>query len=256
MAGWIKIHREIDNHWIAKDLTKLGWWVYLLYKASHEDNKVLIGNRLIEVKRGQLIISLSALEERWNTSRPTVLNFIKLLEKEQMVYRSVYQKVTILTICNYDDYQGVREQQVTDSFTDSLPIPLPIRYPTKEDKEEKNINNNISNAPVRVREESVEDSYARRYREEGMWMEASMTSHMKIPEVQQIFEEFLVEQSHNSTTHIDYSDFKRHFLNYLRVRAEVIRKQKKQDNGNNSRNSQRRGVQVVANQVDDYEGAF
>ena len=61
MAGWIKIHRDIAKHWIFQDAEKFKWWIDLLLMASFEDNKTLVGDRLVEVKRGQQIISLSFL---------------------------------------------------------------------------------------------------------------------------------------------------------------------------------------------------
>ena len=153
MAGWIKIHRDIDKHWISQDLKKLGWWVYLLYKASYEDNKTLVGHRVIEVKRGQLVVSLSDLAERFEVTKPTVIKFLDLLEQEGMITRCVDRKITIITICNYDGYQSLKEQPVTDSYTNTFTDGLTIGYPTKEDKEDKEIN--INNLNARTREERV-----------------------------------------------------------------------------------------------------
>ena len=53
MAGWIKIYRELADHWLAQHPEKLGWWVLLLLKVAHEDKKVLVGNQMIELKIGQ-----------------------------------------------------------------------------------------------------------------------------------------------------------------------------------------------------------
>lgn len=256
MAGWIKTYRELADHWLAQDLQKLGWWVILLLKVNHEDKKVLSGNQLIELKRGQIVASLSYLATLWNTSKRTAERFVELLEKEQMVSRCTRQKVTILTICNWDSYQGKDEPRRADKCANDEPIGIQSVSETKNEEECKEIYNNNSNAHTYTREEDAESAYAEKYRQENRWVEAAMSSHLKVPEVQHIFDEFLVEQSHNSTRHLDYPDFKRHFLNYLRVKAEIIRKQKKQDNGNSAIQDKRRGVQVVANRVEDYEGSF
>ena len=47
-----------------------------------------------------------------------------------------------------------------------------------------------------------------------------MMAHLTIAQTREIFNQFVVEQKHNSSKHSDYSDFKRHFLNYLRTKAE------------------------------------
>jgi hypothetical protein len=209
-TGWIKVYREIENHWISKDLRRLGWWIYLLYKASYEDNKVLVGSRLIELKRGQLIISLSALEKRFEASRPTVLKFLELLEQEKMVTRCVYQKVTILTICNYDDYQGVGQKEVTNMETNSLPIDLPMRYPTKEDKEEKNINN-TNNTHTREGviswDSSREQGYYNTFKGQGSALPFSKKTGKTPKEVMALLDIYMAHRELKDRGHKDYNEF-------------------------------------------------
>ena len=69
MAGWIKIHREITKHWIFQDAEKFKWWIDMLFLASYEDNKTVIGNKIVEVKRGQFLGSLSFFMKRWGISK-------------------------------------------------------------------------------------------------------------------------------------------------------------------------------------------
>jgi hypothetical protein len=92
---------------------------------------------------------------------------------------------------------------------------------------------------------AAEEQYARRYQQEGLWADAAMMAHLTIPQTQEIFDQFIVEQKHNSSKHSDYSDFKRHFLNYLRTKAERNRQQSKQsNNGNQRKYDDRRGTEV------------
>ena len=87
MAGWIKVHRDITKHWIFQDAEKFKWWMDLLIMASYEDDKLLVGDNLVTLKRGQLSVSLSFLSTRWRRSKETVLNFLKLLESDRMIER-------------------------------------------------------------------------------------------------------------------------------------------------------------------------
>lgn len=209
-TGWIKVYREIENHWISKDLRKLGWWVYLIYSATYEDTKVLVGNRLIELKRGQQVVSLSTLEERFEVTRPTVLNFLRLLEEDGMVLRNTYQKVTILTICNYDDYQGLGTPKVTDTFTDSLPMALPIRYPIKEEKEIKNINN-TNTAHAREGfiswESSREQGYAATFKAQGSALPMARKTGKKPQEIIDLLEVYMAHRELKDRGHKDYNEF-------------------------------------------------
>lgn len=117
MSGWIKIHRDFQRHWIAQDFTKLGWWVDLLFLANSEDSRTLIGNRLVDVKRGQMVISYSSLAKRWRSTKSVVVSFISLLEANTMIERYIERKLTILTICNYDSYILENEHQKNDVRT-------------------------------------------------------------------------------------------------------------------------------------------
>ena len=106
--------------------------------------------------------------------------------------------------------------------------------------EDNNAHAREENFDLKVGVLASEEGYIKRYQQEGLWADAAMSAHLTIPQVQQIFYEFVVEQKHNSSKHSDYLDFKRHFLNYLRVKAEILRKQAN-SNGNNRPDYSRRG---------------
>ena len=248
MAGWIKIYRDLQEHWLSQDFEKLGWWVDLLLSANHKDNKVLVKNQLVELQKGQMIVSLSFLAERWGKSKRTILKFLELLESEQMIARKSNRKVTILTICNYDGYQGAEIAKVTDTCTDKYPMSNRCVTETKNEEECKE----IYNTPT-AHTYTREDEFISKYRREGRWPEACLILHLKsVEECEHLFDRWILEYQHKGQTHSDYTDFKGHFIQWARI---TIQKEKKQ-NGDNSKTSQRRGVQVVANSPEDYQGPF
>ena len=153
MAGWIKIHRDISKHWIFQDAEKFKWWIDLLMMASHEEFKTLNKNSLVTIKRGQLSVSLSFLSSRWSRSKEKVLNFLRLLESDNMIERVSDRKSTTITICNYDSYQDVPEDTPTTNKTDVRPMSdqCPTEYKNVEECKELNINN----LNARTREERV-----------------------------------------------------------------------------------------------------
>lgn len=249
MAGWIKIYRELADHWLAQHPEKLGWWVLLLLKVAHEDKKVLVGNQMIELKRGQIIASLTYLADLWQTSKRTAERFVELLEKEQMLSRCVSRKVSIITICNYESYQEKKRGKRADECADDAPIGIQSVSEIKNIKEDKEIYNTPTAHTCTC--ESEQD-FIDRYRTEGMWADACLILHLKsIADCQQLFDRWITEYQHNGDTHQSYSDFKKHFIQWARITI-----QKEKNNGSNSQSNQRRGIQVVANSVEDYQGAF
>lgn len=109
MAGWISLHRSIEEHWLFKDertFSKFEAWIDLLLMVNHKDKKILLGNELILVKRGQKITSIRKLCERWKWSNNKVKKFLNLLESDGMLIVKSDSKKTLLTVVNYDVYQN------------------------------------------------------------------------------------------------------------------------------------------------------
>lgn len=247
MAGWIKIYRELADHWLAQHPEKLGWWVLLLLKVAHEEKKVLVGNQLVELKRGQIIASLTYLAELWQTSKSSAERFVDLLEKEQMLRRCVERKQTIITICNYDSYQEKKKTKRDDKRDDDETIVGQSWDEIKKNKEDKEIYNTPT-ASAYTREQE----FINQYRREGRWPEACMILHLKsVAECENLFDRWILEYQHKGQTHQDYTDFKGHFIQWARITI-----QKEKSNGDNNRQDKRRGFQVVANSPEDYQGSF
>lgn len=136
---------------------------------------------------------------------------------------------------------------VSDKEKSSLSSPAPPSISQKEINILDGACTHIceENFDLMVRVLAAEEQYARRYQQEGLWADAAMMAHLTIAQTQEIFNQFVVEQKHNSARHSDYSDFKRHFLNYLRTKAERNRQQSKQsNNGNQRKYDDRRGTEV------------
>ena len=236
MSGWIKIHREIADHWIFQDAEKFKWWIDMLFLASYEANRVNVGNRIVEVKRGQFLGSLAFLSKRWGVSKERVINFLRLLQSDGMIDKSSDKNITLITICNYESYQDV-----SDNLPDNLPYHpadnLPDNLPdtTKEGKEIQEIYNSST-------AHTCEEEFIRRYREEGdsgMWSNTALVLHKNIPACKDLFERWIVEYQHNGETHRNYTDFKKHFINWARI--TISKESRQQSNGNNRQDYSRRG---------------
>lgn len=112
MEGWIKIHRKIVNHWIYGNVNWRAWWIDLLLMAAWEDKTIEHDAHVFTLKRGQMIASISFLSQRWCVSNPTVIRYLKLLEKERMIImETVSRRTSIITIHNFTRYQGANDDE-------------------------------------------------------------------------------------------------------------------------------------------------
>ena len=143
MQGWIKLHRQIKEHWLYQEqrkFTKFEAWIDILLEVNHKDNKFLLGSELVEVKRGQTITSIRQLCDRWGWSNTKVTQFLKMLEADGMVTYKSDSKKTVLTVDNYEVYQvsGDEETTVKRQRNDGETTQKHTNKNVKNDKNEKN----------------------------------------------------------------------------------------------------------------------
>ena len=140
--GFIKLHRDIEEHWLWNDkpFDKRSAWIDLIMMANHDENKVVLGNQLYEVKRGQRITSIRKLGERWGWSREKVTNFLELLESDGMIQKKTDTKKTLLTIANYSKYQNRQDTEMTQKghVNDTSMTRSDTNKNVKNEKNEKN----------------------------------------------------------------------------------------------------------------------
>jgi hypothetical protein len=137
MSGWIKVHRQLQEHWVWSKPEYLKWWLDILMSANIEPKKVLIKGQLLEVNRGEVIYSYETWANRWKINKSKVLRFLKMLEKDSMIVLKSETVTTRLTICKYDTYQGERNDIETQVKRTRNASETQVK-PTKEVKELKN----------------------------------------------------------------------------------------------------------------------
>ena len=118
--GWIKLNRQIMDHWTYKDkpFNRSMAWIDLLLLADHKTHKSLWRGRLTEFKRGDVNISLTELGRRWGWSPDKVRHFISDLESDGMLRKNATTQRTTLTLIKYDDFQiSVGTEQTTKQTT-------------------------------------------------------------------------------------------------------------------------------------------
>jgi DNA-binding PadR family transcriptional regulator len=145
--GFIKLYRSIKKHWIWKDEQRLKWWVDVLLEVNHSDEKILIGNELMECKKGQTIRSLLTWSKEWKVSVGSVRRFFDLLEKDSMIVTENLKKTTRLTVCNYEVYADWRnvDGKQTERRRNADGMTTETNNNGKNDNNDKNI---VANATV------------------------------------------------------------------------------------------------------------
>ena len=137
MKGWISLHRKIlDNPILTRgrQYSRFEAFVYMLLKANHKDNKALIGNNLIIIKKGSFITSQKKLMKEFNWGSSRLRTFLKLLESDGMIETNTNTISTHITINNYKELQGLQTANE-----------LQTKHKQTANKMQTKTNNNVNN---------------------------------------------------------------------------------------------------------------
>lgn len=119
MSGWIKIHRDMMNHWCASDPNFLAVWVRLLFDANYEDKKNLINGTVVNIKRGQVLFGLPSFSKRSGVTVAKLRRIISVLIEKEMISRQTTNKYSIISITKYDMYQKDDRQKTNRKQTEN-----------------------------------------------------------------------------------------------------------------------------------------
>jgi hypothetical protein len=146
MSGWIKIHREITDHWLYKEKRKFSRfeaWNDILLTVNYSEAQTIIKGKLYTVKKGESLLSLDSWAKRWNWDKSSVRRFLTMLQNETMINLVSDNISTRLIVCKWDIYQEERNANETQTkrkrnANDIQTTPIKEE---EENKKEKNINN-------------------------------------------------------------------------------------------------------------------
>lgn len=106
--GWVKLWRDQFNNWVSE---RKPWcdgyaWSYLYAQANHKGGTVNFRNEYIPIERGEFLTSKLQLQKKFGWTYRHVENFLKALENDKMVRNRTTNRYILITIINYEKYQG------------------------------------------------------------------------------------------------------------------------------------------------------
>ncbi len=111
---WVKLHDSwLEWEWHT-DPNMVSLFFHLLSMASKKDTRW----RGHEIMRGQCVVGRKMLSEKTGISERTIRTCLDRLEQTGEILRKVTNKLTIVTICNFEKYQQnpqSTDQQLTNN---------------------------------------------------------------------------------------------------------------------------------------------
>lgn len=115
--GHIKLYRSLLDSKVFANEKSLKIWIWLLLKATFEKRFVSIvigkGKHTVELMPGELIFGRFQAEEALCIDGSTIYKKLKEFEQEEMIMITSNSHYSIITICNWDIYQAIINDEVT-----------------------------------------------------------------------------------------------------------------------------------------------
>lgn len=134
--GWIKVHRKaLNDGWLTNP--KLwAFWCYCLLKASYQDTNIFFNGIQIPLLKGQLIIGRKKTAQELKMGEQEIRTCITKLKNYGNITTKVTNRYTIITIVNWDTYQGQEDtsnQQPNQGLTKGQPTTNHIQEVKKKE---------------------------------------------------------------------------------------------------------------------------
>lgn len=123
--GDFRVSRAVFDHpaLTGDPYDRISAWLYLIAEAGWNERGVNRNGRLIMLRRGQLAASQRFLAERWGWERKRAARFLEQLEQLGMIHMEIKSGFGVITISNYEQYQGSQPWATDGPLTGPLTGP-------------------------------------------------------------------------------------------------------------------------------------
>ncbi|CAO3453260.1 hypothetical protein [Azospirillum argentinense] len=113
MSGFYLMHRGWQDNpaFNNEPFSRRDAWVWLIETANYAEGRWSAGGRTIVLKRGQLCRPLRKIAEAWQWDEAKVRRFLSRLKADAMILCETDAKMTLISICNYDEYQSLADDE-------------------------------------------------------------------------------------------------------------------------------------------------
>jgi hypothetical protein len=105
MSGYVRIHRSLIGHPAFRNDAEAMAFAWLVARAAWKPIRVRYKERAIHLGRGQLAISVRDFARAMDRDKAWIERLLKRLKAETMVKVQIETGLSVVTICNYAQYQ-------------------------------------------------------------------------------------------------------------------------------------------------------
>lgn len=113
--GWFKFYRRAFFEDIGRNPYCLAVWSALLSMATYKETKIIWQGKQRALPPGSVVFGISELAEKWEISKSTIWRWLQYLASTERIRIDSGTRGTVVTICNWEQYQTLEEASETPS---------------------------------------------------------------------------------------------------------------------------------------------
>lgn len=119
MSGYVRIHRSVLGHPVFRNDAEAMAFAWMVVRAAWKPATVRYKDHVIHLQRGELAVSVRDMAAAMDRDKAWVERLWKRLKNETMVETRSETGVSVVTICNYSEYQAERDIGKTPDDTEA-----------------------------------------------------------------------------------------------------------------------------------------
>nr|WP_303037354.1 hypothetical protein [uncultured Duncaniella sp.] len=256
------------THWLWDNAQRYQWWLEIRFRAAKTPGMRYVGdtNIRIRVTYGEWPVTIAYLGTRWHADERAIVSFLEALEEDGLITRRKSGLITIISVCGFEKYCFNMERDGSHEAKDNMTKELPdipqnsIQEDLQEETETQNEmitetadqtlayldkRKNIKELFIESKRAHEEEFLEKLKKSDTALTEMAKSLHCDVTDLIPLVDDFSNATISTEDWHSTFSAFKKHFLNWARLRLKTTKNEistkNQPERGYNTNAGRRRG---------------
>lgn len=268
MPRWMPVYEDDMTHWLWDNAQRYQWWLEIRFRAAKTPGMRYVGdtNIRIRVTYGEWPVTIAYLGTRWHADERAIVSFLEALEEDGLITRRKSGLITIISVCGFEKYSFNMERDGSHEAKDNMTKELPdipqnsIQEDLQEETETQNEmitetadqtlayldkRKNIKELFIESKRAHEEEFLEKLKKSDTALTEMAKSLHCDVTDLIPLVDDFSNATISTEDWHSTFSAFKKHFLNWARLRLKTTKNEistkNQPERGYNTNAGRRRG---------------
>ncbi len=262
------VYEDDMTHWLWDNAQRYQWWLEIRFRAAKTPGMRYVGdtNIRIRVTYGEWPVTIAYLGTRWHADERAIVSFLEALEEDGLITRRKSGLITIISVCGFEKYCFNMERDGSHEAKDNMTKELPdipqnsIQEDLQEETETQNEmitetadqtlayldkRKNIKELFIESKRAHEEEFLEKLKKSDTALTEMAKSLHCDVTDLIPLVDDFSNATISTEDWHSTFSAFKKHFLNWARLRLKTTKNEistkNQPERGYNTNAGRRRG---------------